>query len=137
MGRCIVINICYCNITVTVNVPEGLPCMHALERDAKVLIGFGLTGNQARVYLALARLKLATVGQISKVSKVRREDVYRILPKLEKMGLVEKLLGKPCKIRATPVEEALSVLIKHEEDSARERVSRLKAETETFLKHLT
>ncbi|UCE16351.1 MAG: MEDS domain-containing protein, partial [Candidatus Bathyarchaeota archaeon] len=80
-------------------------------------------------------LKLATVGQISKVSGVRREDVYRILPKLEKMGLAEKLLGKPSKIRATPVEEALSVLIKHEEDTARERVSNLKAKTETFLKY--
>jgi sugar-specific transcriptional regulator TrmB len=134
-GRYRVINICYCNITVTVNVTEGLPCMHALERDVKVLIEFGLTGNQARVYLAIARLKLATVGQISKVSKVRREDVYRILPKLEKMGLVQRLLGKPTKIRATPAEDALSILIKHEEDTARKRVSALKTKTKTFLKH--
>jgi len=109
--------------------------LSALERNVEMLIDFGLTGNQARVYLAIARLKLATVGQISKVSKVRREDVYRMLPKLEKIGLVEKLLGKPSKIRATPVEDALSVLIKHEEDSARERLSKLKAKTETFLKH--
>ncbi|UCE16174.1 MAG: MEDS domain-containing protein [Candidatus Bathyarchaeota archaeon] len=109
--------------------------MSSLERNVEMLIDFGLTGNQARVYLATARLRLATIGQISKVSKVRREDVYRILPKLEKMGLVEKLLGKPSKIRATPVKEALSVLIKHEEDTARKRVSSLKAKTETFLKH--
>jgi sugar-specific transcriptional regulator TrmB len=109
--------------------------LSALERNVEMLIDFGLTGNQARVYLAIARLRLATVSRISKVSKVRREDVYRILPKLEKLGLVEKLLGKPTKIRATPVEEALSVLIKHEEDTARERVSSLKAKTETFLKH--
>jgi len=68
---------------------------------------------------------------------VRREDVYRILPKLEKMGLVEKLLGTPTKIRATPVEEALSILIKHEEDTARERVSKLKVKTKKFLKHFT
>jgi len=100
-----------------------------------MLIDFGLTRNQAKVYIAIARLRLASVGQISKVSNVRREDVYRILPKLEKMGLVEKLLGTPTKIRATPVEEALSILIKHEEDTARERVSALKAKTKTFLKH--
>jgi len=98
-------------------------------------MGFGLTPNQAKVYIAIARLKLAPVGQISKASKVRREDVYRILPKLEKMGLVEKLLGKPTKIRATPVEETLSILIKRQEDEAREKVSALKAKTETFLKH--
>ncbi|MCZ2856768.1 MAG: hypothetical protein O2U62_06710, partial [Candidatus Bathyarchaeota archaeon] len=72
------------------------------EKNVEILTDFGLTGNQAKVYLAAARLRLASVGQISKVSKVRREDVYRILPKLEKMGLVERLLGKPTKIRATP-----------------------------------
>ena len=104
------------------------------EKNVEILLDFGLTRNQAKVYVAIARLKLATVGQISKVSKVRREDVYRILPKLEKMGLVEKLMGKPSKIRATPVKEALSILIKHEEDTSRKRVSALKAQTETFLK---
>jgi sugar-specific transcriptional regulator TrmB len=105
------------------------------EKNVEMLIDFGLTRNQAKVYIAIARLRLASVGQISKVSKVRREDVYRILPKLEKMGLAEKLIGTPTKIRATPVEEALSVLIKHEEDTARERVSTLKAKTKTFLTH--
>ncbi|NIU39390.1 hypothetical protein GWN65_05330, partial [Candidatus Bathyarchaeota archaeon] len=91
--------------------------MPPLNKNAEMLSDFGLTHNQAKVYIAIARLRLATVSQISKVSKVRREDVYRILPKLEKMGLVEKLLGKPTKIRATPVEEALPILIKHEEDA--------------------
>ncbi|NIQ05427.1 MAG: TrmB family transcriptional regulator, partial [Candidatus Korarchaeota archaeon] len=89
--------------------------------NVKLLSEFGLTPNQARVYLTIARLKLATVRQISRISNVRREDVYRMLPKLEKMGLAEKLLGRPLKIRATPVEEGLSLLIKHEEDTARER----------------
>lgn len=109
--------------------------MLASEKAVEILLDFGLTRNQAKVYIAVARLRLAPAGQISKVSKVRREDVYRILPKLEKMGLVEKLLGKPAKIRATPVEEALSILIKQEERTARERVSVLKTKTKTFLKH--
>ncbi len=104
------------------------------EKNVQILTDFGLTGNQSKVYLTTARLGLASVGQISKVSEVRREDVYRILPKLEELGLVERLFGKPIKIRATPVEEALSLLIKHEEDTARERVSALKEKTETFLK---
>ena len=107
------------------------------EKNVGILTDFGLTRNQAKVYLATARLRLAPVGQISKVSKVRREDVYRILPKLEKMGLVEKLLGTPTKIRATPVEEALSLLIKHEEDATQERVSALKAKSKTFLKNFS
>jgi len=109
--------------------------LSSLERNVEMLVNFGLTRNQAKVYVAIAGLRLASVGQISKASKVRREDVYRILPKLEKMGLVEKLLGTPAKIRATPVEEALSILIKHEEEEARKRVSTLKAQTKKFLRH--
>ncbi len=119
---------------MTVN-RSGRFALLPLEKNVEMLIDFGLTGNQAKVYLAIARLRLASVGKISKVSKVRREDVYRILPKLEEMGLVEKLMGKPTKIRATPMEEALSSLIKHEEYTARERVSTMKAKKETFLKH--
>jgi sugar-specific transcriptional regulator TrmB len=128
------LNICDCDITVTVNPEERLVLLPS-EKNAQILLDFGLTRNQAKVYTATARLRLASVGQISKVSKVRREDVYRILPKLEKIGLVEKLLGTPTKIRAIPVKDGLSILIKHEEDTARERVSTLKAKTKTFLKH--
>jgi hypothetical protein len=58
-----------------------------------------------------------------------------MLPKLEEMGLIEKIVGKPTKIRATPVEEAISFLIKHEEDASREKVSALKAKAKTFLAH--
>jgi sugar-specific transcriptional regulator TrmB len=50
-------------------------------------------------------------------------------------GLVEKLSGTPAKIRATPVKEALSILVKHEKDRAQKRISTLKTETKMFLKH--
>jgi sugar-specific transcriptional regulator TrmB len=105
------------------------------EKTVEMLSEFGLTRNQAKVYIAVAQLGLAPVGQISKLSKVRREDVYRVLPKLEKMGLVEKLLGMPAKIRAIPLEEALSVLIKHEQEIADNKVSTLKARTQELLKY--
>jgi len=100
-----------------------------------MLSDFGLTHNQAKVYIAIARLGLASISQVSKVSKVRREDVYRIMPKLEKMGLIEKILGKPTKIRALPMEEALYILIEREQDNANKRVSTLIAKKDEFLKH--
>ena len=109
--------------------------MLSLNKNAEVLSDFGLTHNQAKVYTAIARLRLASVSQVSKLSKVRREDVYRMLPKLEKMGLIEKILGKPTKIRATPVEEALSILIKREQNIANKRVSALMTKKDEFLKH--
>jgi len=107
----------------------------SLDENAKTLSDFGLTHNQAKVYIAIAQLGIASVSQVSKLSKVRREDVYRIMPKLEKMGLIEKILGKPTKIRATPVEEALPLLIKREKDIANKKVSALMARKDEFLKH--
>ncbi|UCD27147.1 MAG: TrmB family transcriptional regulator, partial [Candidatus Bathyarchaeota archaeon] len=108
--------------------------MRYLEENAEILSDFGLTGNQAKVYLATARLGLASASQISKVAKVRREDVYRTMPKLEKMGLVERILGKPTKMRALPVEEAFHVLIEREQEIANERMSTLMARKDAFLK---
>jgi len=110
--------------------------MTYFEKDAGMLCDFGLTPNQAKVYLAIVQLGIAPVGRVSKVSKVRREDVYRILPKLERMGLTEKILGTPVKIRATPMEEALSILIKREKDTADKKVSDLMAKKDDLLKHL-
>jgi sugar-specific transcriptional regulator TrmB len=71
----------------------------------------GLSLNQARVYLAILKLKIRTVGHIAKFSRVRREEIYRILPTLEKMGLIEKILGKPTEIRVTPIKNALSARV--------------------------
>lgn len=60
--------------------------------------------------------------------------MYRILPILEKLGLIEKLPETPVKIRVTPVEEALSILIKRQRDLANQKVSQLTNEKDDILK---
>ena len=55
-----------------------------------LLIGLGLTPNQAKVYQTILKLGNVAVGQIAKSTSVRREDVYKVLPALEKMGLSRK-----------------------------------------------
>jgi sugar-specific transcriptional regulator TrmB len=107
----------------------------SLEENAEILSDFGLTYNQAKVYITIAKLGMASVGQVSKSSKVRREDVYRMLPKLEKKGLIEKILGKPARIRATPVEDALSLLIRQEQDFVNSRLSQLMDKKDAFLEN--
>jgi hypothetical protein len=52
------------------------------------------------------------------------------------MGLIERVLGTPERIKAIPVEDAFSVLIKKRQDEAEKKVSTLKAEANTFLEHL-
>jgi sugar-specific transcriptional regulator TrmB len=96
------------------------------DENTDLLLGLGLSLNQARVYLAILKLEKTTVGQVAKFSKVRREDVYRLLPSLEKMGLVERLLGKPAEVRATPITDALSLLVSEEKSKFDERLTDMK-----------
>jgi sugar-specific transcriptional regulator TrmB len=98
-----------------------------LELDkSDLLMGLGLSPNQAKVYQTILKIGSATVIQIAKSSSVRREDVYKVLPALEKMGLAEKLLGKPALIRATPVAGALASLILDEKVKSDERIATMK-----------
>src|SRR3972149_2331221 len=92
------------------------------DEDTVLLLGLGLSINQARVYLAILKLEKGKVGQVARFSKVRREDVYRILPSLEKMGLIERLLGKPTEIRATRISDALSLLVAEEKGKFDEKL---------------
>jgi sugar-specific transcriptional regulator TrmB len=96
------------------------------DEDTVLLLGLGLSLNQARVYLAILKLEKTTVAQLEKFSKVRREEVYRTLPTLEKMGLIEKFLGKPSKIRATPISNALTFLLADEKRKFDEQLSGMK-----------
>ncbi|MCW4005757.1 MAG: hypothetical protein NWF04_04070 [Candidatus Bathyarchaeota archaeon] len=93
------------------------------DENTDLLLGLGLTLNQAKVYLAILKLERTTAAQIAKYSKVRREDVYRVLPLLEKMGLVERLLGKPVEIQAAPIVDALTKLVDEEKSKSDERLS--------------
>ena len=93
------------------------------DENTDLLLGLGLSLNQARVYLVILKLEKTTVGQVAKYSKVRREDVYRIMPSLEKMGLIERLMGKPTVIRATPISDALSFLVAEEKTKSDDRLT--------------
>jgi len=101
-----------------------------------LLMGLGLSPNQAKVYQTILKLGNVPVGMIAKSSSVRREDVYKVLPALEKMGLVEKLLGKPAMIRATPVAGALASLIVDEKVKSDERIASMKAKFQVLSKSM-
>jgi len=98
--------------------------------NTDLMLGLGLSLNQARVYLAILKLEKTTAAQIAKYSKVRREDVYRILPSLETMGLIERLMGKPALIRATPISDALSFLVAEEKTKFDDRLKGMRNKVE-------
>ncbi|MEM2562213.1 MAG: helix-turn-helix domain-containing protein [Candidatus Bathyarchaeia archaeon] len=83
----------------------------SLEIIEKTLRNLGLSKNEVRVYLYLARTGEHKASEISEALSLHRTETYRILRDLEKRGLVSSVFEKPLKFIATPFDRALDVLI--------------------------
>ena len=82
------------------------------EETAGLFGVFGLSKTQAKVYMALNALGVATASEIAALSKIRREEVYRMMPELENRGIVSSRLEAPRKFAATEPKTALNMLVK-------------------------
>lgn len=95
------------------------------ERIADEFAPFGLTKTQAKIYVGLSALGVASASEIAALSKIRREEVYRTIPELEKRGLLTRRFGVPRRFSAIEPDAALSILI-------RTRVEVMSRETESL-----
>ena len=97
-----------------------------MQEDLVVkLESFGFTVNQAKVYLCIVQSGKTRVGKIAKTTQLHRQDIYKLLPKLEKMGLITRTIDKPFMIEAIPIEKALETLILKERKKSEERILHL------------
>ena len=81
------------------------------NENVQTLMGLGLTGAQARIYLALLGVGTASIREISEASAVARPDTYRAVTELERLGIVEKILTTSSKYKPLQLSEALSILM--------------------------
>jgi sugar-specific transcriptional regulator TrmB len=72
------------------------------------------------------QLKQASASAVAKLSNVPRQEIYRVLPHLEKLGMAEAIIGKPTKFLAISPEEALSELINYQQEILANRISELR-----------
>jgi sugar-specific transcriptional regulator TrmB len=86
------------------------------DKDVNALSSLGLTILQAKAYLALVESGTSTIKEISKTSKVARQDLYRITSELQKKGLVEKVLAVPTEFKAIEITGATSILLHRAHD---------------------
>ncbi len=86
--------------------------LKSLEAIERALHKLGLSKNEIRVYLFLARSGMLKASEVSEVISLHRTETYRILRDLEKRGLVSSVFEKPLKFVATPFEKTLDLLIK-------------------------
>ena len=78
-----------------------------------VLVSLGLTGRQARVYLALLKTGDAKAQAIAGFAVVHRQEVYRLLGGLAQLGLVQLNVSVPTSYGATPLAEGIKLLLEH------------------------
>jgi sugar-specific transcriptional regulator TrmB len=83
----------------------------SLEIIENALRKLGLSKNEIKIYIHLARTGERKASEISEALSLHRTETYRILRDLEKRGLVSSVFEKPLKFIATPFEKALEILI--------------------------
>lgn len=96
-----------------------------LEETATELTHFGLTKTQAKIYITLLALGVASASEIATLSKIRREEIYRIIPEMEKRGIITRKLKTPRKFAATKPETAIQVLTKIKLKTMKEEIDKL------------
>jgi sugar-specific transcriptional regulator TrmB len=99
-----------------------------------------VTNTQAKIYIGLSVLGVASASEIASLSEVRREEVYRVMPELERIGLVTRKLETPRRFLAIEVKTALETLINVKRKAMEKEITNLrqkKVELITQLKTTT
>lgn len=93
----------------------GLNEMKNTDDIQKMIMEFGLTVNQAKVFFYLSKTGLKTASDISKNLKIPRTETYHLLNSLQQKGIVVSIIGKPTKFNSLSIEESLQILLNNEQ----------------------
>jgi sugar-specific transcriptional regulator TrmB len=100
--------------------------------EVQVLTDLGLTLRQAKVFLVLVKCDSPTARAIATLSKIPRQDVYKVLDELLKLGLLEKQISTPTRFVAVPVDETCKFLL----NRRIKKTSDLKIRTKALIRNL-
>jgi DNA-binding response OmpR family regulator/DNA-binding IscR family transcriptional regulator len=104
-----------------------------LERNAAALVSFALNKTQAKIYIGLNALGVASASEIASLSKIRREEVYRAMPELQKRGLITSKFGAPRRYAAVRPKTALKILTKTRIKAMKEEASNLRQKKDELM----
>jgi sugar-specific transcriptional regulator TrmB len=85
------------------------------KKDIEVLKRAGLSVTQARVYLALVNLEKSKITAIADFANIDRGNCYRTIESLVEMGLITRIIGRPNKYVAIPLNKCISILLKNKQ----------------------
>lgn len=94
----------------------------------EALIAAGLTINESKVYLALLELGSATAAEITKKSKVHRVNVYDVIERLRKKGMISSIVQANKRIYEAAHPKELMELLKEKEELLNKALPELEQE---------
>ncbi len=100
--------------------------------NVDTLHNLGLTSTQAKVFVHLIRHGKQKIQTISENIDIDRANTYQAIAQLQKIGLVQKLLGSTVFYEAVALEEGISTLLKQKEN----KFSDIKKQAEQLLKSI-
>jgi sugar-specific transcriptional regulator TrmB len=99
-----------------------------LDKLREDLAQYGLTSNQAKVYIFLGKYGSKTAPDVCKALKLPRTETYHLLTTLQNKGIVSATFQHPTRFSALPLEKAVWVLVNAE----KERVNSLQKQEKTI-----
>ncbi len=97
------------------------------EDEAQVLTDLGLTLRQAKVLLVLTKCDSPSARAIAALSKIPRQDVYKVLDELLELGLIEKQIGTPTRFVAAPIDDMCDFLLNRRIEKTADLMAKTKA----------
>lgn len=87
-----------------------------LEKIKDELLKFGITSNQAKVYIYLGKCGPKTAPEVFKTLNLPRTETYYILNALQNRGIVSSDLSSPIRYSAVPLEQTFLILLNAEKE---------------------
>jgi len=88
-----------------------------MDHEISLLSNFGITNNEAKVYITLLQMDASTGYKISKSSGIPRSKIYNLLSSSEEKGLILKSADETPLYKSLPVKEFISKLKNDSKDN--------------------
>lgn len=113
----------------------GVTFLEVPEKHIETLVHLGLTTCQAKIYLAAIQNGKTKAKEICEVTKIARPYIYNVIRGLEKLGLIEKTVGKHSEIKAIPLKVGISFLVQRKKQETLRLTERAKKMLHDFKKY--
>lgn len=105
----------------------------SIEDTLSMLQSYGLTRTQAQIFIYLTRMGASSISSLAKALKTNRMNIHRNLKRMQDMGLINIIPGRPLRFLATPANIALDILL----SAAKNRISEMESKYPQILDSLS